>query len=137
MDIAAVAAGKLAGKGFYDYETKPRRLWSGLRAFVEVRPAATSFEYIQSRMMLVQGLEAAKCLEEGILRSKRDAEIGAIFGVGFAPNTGGPLAYLDRVGLKDVVSKLDALAAELGPRYAPNQLLRDMAANGERFFEAA
>ena len=130
-------AGKLAGKGFYDYETKPRRLWSGLRAFVEVRPAATSFEYIQSRMMLVQGLEAAKCLEEGILRSKRDAEIGAIFGVGFAPNTGGPLAYLDRVGLKDVVSKLDALAAELGPRYAPNQLLRDMAANGERFFEAA
>jgi 3-hydroxyacyl-CoA dehydrogenase/enoyl-CoA hydratase/3-hydroxybutyryl-CoA epimerase len=85
--------------------------------------------------MLAQCLEAARCLEEGILRDKRDAEIGAILGLGFAPNSGGPLAWLDRFGARRAVNVLDDLARELGPRYAAPALLRRMAETNETFFE--
>ena len=134
--VAMGRAGKAAGAGFYDYTAKPRRLWAGLRELASGTPDAadTTFQAIQDRLMLVQALEAVRCLEEGVLRAKRDAEIGAIFGVGFAPNTGGPLAYLDRYGLRNAVTTLDALAAKHGSRYAPCKLLREMAEKNERFF---
>jgi 3-hydroxyacyl-CoA dehydrogenase/enoyl-CoA hydratase/3-hydroxybutyryl-CoA epimerase len=127
--------GKAAGAGFYDYQSKPRRLWSGLKDLAEGRPAETGVEYIARRLMLVQALNATRCLEEGILREKRDAEIGAIFGVGFAPNTGGPLAWIDRQGPAQVVAWADAIARTEGERFAVPKLLRDMAAKGETFFE--
>jgi 3-hydroxyacyl-CoA dehydrogenase/enoyl-CoA hydratase/3-hydroxybutyryl-CoA epimerase len=127
--------GKGAGAGFYDYTAKPRRLWSGLKALAGGPPPRTGFEYIQQRLMLSQCLEAARCLEEGILRDKRDAEIGAILGLGFAPNSGGPLAWLDRFGARRAVTVLDDLTRELGPRYAPPALLRQMAEKNETFFE--
>jgi hypothetical protein len=124
--------GKAAGQGFYDYTAKPRRLWSGLREMAESAPAPeeTGLERIRERLMLAQVLEAARCLEEGVLRSTRDAEIGAIFGVGFAPGSGGPLAWLDRFGQRRAVTALDALAAQHGARYAPNAALRAMAEDG-------
>jgi 3-hydroxyacyl-CoA dehydrogenase/enoyl-CoA hydratase/3-hydroxybutyryl-CoA epimerase len=129
--------GKSAGQGFYDYSAKPRRLWSGLAGLAEGKPAAdeTGLEAIRDRLMLVQALEAARCMEEGILRNARDAEVGALFGVGFAPNTGGPLAYLDRFGQRRAVEVLDRLAARHGARYAPNAALRKMAETGETYFE--
>ncbi|MCA9538418.1 MAG: 3-hydroxyacyl-CoA dehydrogenase, partial [Myxococcales bacterium] len=137
--VAQGRAGKAAGAGFYDYSAKPRRLWSGLAALAEGKVEAidpqVAVDILRERLMLVQVLEAARCLDTGILRDKRDAEIGAIFGVGFAPNTGGPLAWMDRFGLPEVVARLDALAATHGPRYAPPPLLRRMAENGETFFE--
>ena len=58
------------------------------------------------RLMLVQALEAVRCLDEGVLRSKADGEIGAIFGLGFAPNTGGPFAWFDRFGVASAVTIL-------------------------------
>ena len=130
--------GKAAGQGFYDYSAKPRRLWSGLREMAESAPAPeeTGLERIRERLMLAQALEAARCLDEGVLRSTRDAEIGAIFGVGFAPGSGGPLAWLDRFGQRRAVTALDALAARYGARYAPNAALRAMAESGARFFDA-
>jgi 3-hydroxyacyl-CoA dehydrogenase/enoyl-CoA hydratase/3-hydroxybutyryl-CoA epimerase len=127
--------GKGAGAGFYDYSAKPRRLWDGLKGLATGTPARTGFEYIQNRLMLAQALEAARCVEEGILRANRDAEIGAIFGLGFAPNTGGPLAYLDRFGLRNAVNTLDDLTRELGNRYAVPALMRKMAETNETFFE--
>lgn len=137
--VALGRTGKAGGAGFYDYSAKPRRLWDGLSGLVEqaveVDDVHETVEQLGERLMLVQALEAARCMESGVLRHARDAEIGAIFGVGFAPNTGGPLAWMDRVGIRDVVAALDALAAEHGARYAPPQLLRDMAANGETWFE--
>src|SRR5262249_18727659 len=127
--------GKAGGAGFYDYSSKPRRLWSGLKELATGKPEETGVQSIQDRLMLVQALEAARCLEEGILRAKRDAEIGAIMGVGFAPHPGGPLAYLDRFGIRNAVNALDKLAGALGKRYAPNDLLRRMAEKNETFFE--
>ena len=86
------------------------------------------------RLMLAQVNQVAWTLELGILRNKRDAEVGAIFGIGFGPNTGGPLAYMDRYGIPALVAKLDEFAANHGARFAPPPLLRSMADKGERFF---
>lgn len=138
VDLGRV--GKAAGQGFYDYSTKPRRLWSGLADVVaEVGDTSVEpgdFATIQDRLMLVQVLEAARCLDEGILRSTADGEIGAIMGVGFAPNSGGPFAWIDRRGVRDVVNTLDALAKRFGDRYAVPDLLRTMAETNARFFDA-
>ncbi len=128
-------AGKAAGKGFYEYGEGGRTLWPGLRALAVGTPTTTGVEHIGRRLLTLQALEAARCVEEGIVKTPRDAEVGAIFGVGFAPNTGGPLSYIDRRGLPAFVAECDAFAATCGPRYAPPQLLRDMASSGKTFFE--
>ncbi|MBL8784832.1 MAG: enoyl-CoA hydratase/isomerase family protein [Deltaproteobacteria bacterium] len=130
--------GKAHGAGFYDYPQAgagERRIWPGLAALVAAKPAKTGIAYIADRLMYIQVLEVARCLEEGILRDKRDAEVGAIFGIGFAPSSGGPLAWMDRRGVANVVAKLDAFAAEdpasaASARWKAPELLRKMAAAG-------
>jgi len=141
--------GKAAGKGFYDYggdvSASPaargeRRIWPGLKDLVKAKPAKTGVDYIAERLMHVQVLEVVRCLEEGILRDKRDAEVGAIFGIGFAPSSGGPLAWIDRRGAAAVVAKLAEFAAEdaqHGARWNPPKLLVDMAASNDRFWPRA
>jgi len=126
--------GKVAGKGFYDYATKDRRLWSGLKDLVTARPATTGIEYLADRLMFIQIAEVMKTIEEGVVRERRDAEVGAIFGIGFAPSSGGPLAWIDRRGVGNVVARMRALADEAGPRFAPPRLLVQMAERGERFW---
>jgi 3-hydroxyacyl-CoA dehydrogenase/enoyl-CoA hydratase/3-hydroxybutyryl-CoA epimerase len=126
---------KAAGAGFYEYDGgKRKRLWPGLKQLAKGSPTASGVELLADRLLLIQCVMAANCLEQGILRSKRDAEVGAIFGIGFAPQTGGPLAYMDRRGLANVVARLDEFAAAYGKRYAPPKLLREMATQGTRFF---
>ncbi|HRE88348.1 MAG TPA: 3-hydroxyacyl-CoA dehydrogenase NAD-binding domain-containing protein, partial [Myxococcota bacterium] len=130
--------GKAHGKGFYDYGAE-RRIWPGLKTLVTAKPQKTGLKYIQDRLMLVQVLEVARTIEEGIIRERRDAEVAAIFGIGFAPSSGGPLAWMDRRGIANVVSALQALAAEdptYGSRWNPPKLLVDMAERGERFWPA-
>ena len=130
--------GRAAGAGFYAYDGPGGRrqgFWPGLAELVQRKPEVTGMDYLGQRILLIQALEAARAMEDGVLQRKRDAEVGAIFGLGFAPNTGGPLSYLDRLGLPEVVSKLEALAETAGPRFAPNKLLREMAEKGETFFE--
>jgi len=77
--------------------------------------------------------EAALCLEEGILRSARDGDIGAVFGLGYPPFRGGPFWTIDTMGAGVVVNKLEGLAAKHGKRFIPAQILRDHAKSGERF----
>jgi 3-hydroxyacyl-CoA dehydrogenase / enoyl-CoA hydratase / 3-hydroxybutyryl-CoA epimerase len=83
---------------------------------------------------LIQAAEAARAIEEGVIQRMRDAEVGAVFGIGFAPNTGGPLSYLDRIGQATAVKQLDDFAERFGPRYTPPNILLEMAAKNERFF---
>ena len=131
-------AGKAAGSGFYEYKDGRRKgLWKGLAGLAEGKtPAKTGVEYLARRLMLIQAVQAAHCLELGILRNPRDGDVGAIFGIGFAPNTGGPFSFLDRQDLRALVTELDALAEAHGGRYAPPKLLRDMAESGKRFYDA-
>jgi len=129
--------GKAAGGGFYDYKDGRRRgLWEGLRAHAQGTPKDRSVEHLRDRLLGIQALEAARTVADGIIQRRRDAEVGAIFGVGFAPGTGGPLSYIDRMGLDAFVAQMDAFADQYGERYAVPRTLRQMAEHGDTFFEA-
>jgi 3-hydroxyacyl-CoA dehydrogenase/enoyl-CoA hydratase/3-hydroxybutyryl-CoA epimerase len=90
-------------------------------------------EDIQQRLSLAFINEAARCLQEGILRSPRDGDIGAIFGLGFPPFRGGPFSYIDHVGAGRIVQQLETLASRQGARFAPAPILEDHAKSGKKF----
>ncbi|MEW6365121.1 MAG: 3-hydroxyacyl-CoA dehydrogenase NAD-binding domain-containing protein [Acidobacteriota bacterium] len=128
--------GRSAGAGFYEYvDGKRQRIWPGLKDLVTAKPATTGVDLIGKRLLLMQAAEAARALEDGVLQRNRDAEVGAIFGIGFAPNTGGPFSYIDRRGAATVVRDLEAFTREYGDRYSPPKILVTMAEKNERFFE--
>ena len=78
--------------------------------------------------------EAVRCLEEGVLRSPTDGDVGATFGLGFPPFLGGPFWYADRLGAPALVAKLEALRAQHGARFTPAETLRELAATGGGFY---
>jgi 3-hydroxyacyl-CoA dehydrogenase/enoyl-CoA hydratase/3-hydroxybutyryl-CoA epimerase len=130
--------GRKNGKGFYDYpENGPKTLWKGLADLAPVKIAEVDkagIEEIRTRLLYRQAVEAARCFEEGVITDPREADVGAILGWGFAPWTGGPISLIDGVGVAKFVEACDALAQKHGARFAPPQLLRDMAAQGETFY---
>jgi 3-hydroxyacyl-CoA dehydrogenase/enoyl-CoA hydratase/3-hydroxybutyryl-CoA epimerase len=97
-------------------------------------PAAV--EELKKRFLYRQAVEAARCFDEGVVTDPRDADVGAILGWGFAPWTGGPISLIDTVGLAAFVQDCDRMAQAYGPRFAPPQILRDMAEKGETFYGA-
>ncbi len=92
---------------------------------------------IQQRCALSMVNEAARCVEEGIVRQPRDGDIGAVFGIGFPPFRGGPFRYIDAVGAAVIVRQLEALNAAYPGRFAPCALLVRMATEGARFYPAS
>ncbi len=78
--------------------------------------------------------EAARCLDEGVIQSPRDGDIGAIFGIGFPPFLGGPFRYMDLLGIKRVVELLDEHADKYGERFKPCDKLVAMANEGQSFY---
>jgi len=130
--------GRKNGKGFYDYPADgPKRLWPGLGDLVDIEVTESSPELVEelrTRLLYRQAVEAARCFEEGVVTDPRDADVGSILGWGFAPWTGGPVSLIDSVGVAKFVERCDALAQKYGARFAPPQLLRDMAAKGETFY---
>jgi 3-hydroxyacyl-CoA dehydrogenase/enoyl-CoA hydratase/3-hydroxybutyryl-CoA epimerase len=132
--------GRKNGKGFYDYPEQkgsPKTLWKGLSDLAPVKINDSDDALVQelkTRLLYRQAIEAARCWEEGVVDDPREADVGAILGWGFAPWTGGPITLIDQTGLKAFVEAADRLAATYGDRFAPPQLLRDMAAKGETFY---
>ncbi len=133
--------GRKAGKGFYDYNEKgrPERLWPDLGKQIEVKvdecPPALKQE-LKNRFLVRQAIEVARCFEEGVITDARDADIGSILAWGFAPYTGGCCSYIDLIwGIEAFVREADRLADKYGDRFRPNDLLRDMAAKGEGFYD--
>jgi 3-hydroxyacyl-CoA dehydrogenase/enoyl-CoA hydratase/3-hydroxybutyryl-CoA epimerase len=96
---------------------------------VSAQPAVES---VSRRLLLVHAVEAARAVAEGVVIRPQDADVGAILGLGFAPNTGGPLSLLDR-DLPGALAELDALRAAHGERFAPPDDLRARAAEGRRY----
>ena len=129
--------GRKNGKGFYDYPEKgPKRLWPGL-ADLQIKkldPDKIDIEELKQRLLAMQALETARCFEEKVLTDVREADVGSIFGFGFAPFSGGTLSYIDTMGTKNFVALCQKLAKKYGARFAPNKLLLDMAAKGETFY---
>ena len=125
--------GKKAGQGFYDWNDDGRRLWSGLAELFPPAPEQPGQAELMDRLMLAQANEAARCLEQGVLRSVADANIGSIFGWGFAPFHGGALQFINAMGLPAFVARCRELSARYGERFDPAPLVVRMAENGERF----
>ncbi|MEC9465361.1 MAG: fatty acid oxidation complex subunit alpha FadJ [Myxococcota bacterium] len=128
--------GRKNGRGFYRYEQgRKGGVDESVYGVLGVQPskAVCSAVELQERLTLQMVNEAALCLEEGILRSPRDGDIGAIFGLGFPPYTGGPFTYCDTVGVDTIVSKLKAHADRFGSRFEPAQILVDHANANKRF----
>ncbi len=127
--------GKANGAGFYEYPDKGRKfLWPGLiETFNVDNSEQHDIEEMKERMMIIQCIETIRCLEEDVLRSVADANIGSIFGWGFAPFKGGALQFANDYGLKALVSKSEELASKYGERFNPPALLKSMAEKGELF----
>ena len=129
--------GRKNGKGFYDYDTKPKTLWAGLSDLAPVTIKDSTPELVEdqkNRLLYRQAIEVARCWEEGVIDDPREADVGAILAWGFAPWSGGPITFIDQTGLKAFVAKADDYAARYGDRFQVPQLLRDMAAKNETFY---
>jgi 3-hydroxyacyl-CoA dehydrogenase / enoyl-CoA hydratase / 3-hydroxybutyryl-CoA epimerase len=111
--------GKKAGKGFYDYDASGKRLWPGLKAMFPVAAEQPPQRELIDRLLFAQANEAARCLDEQVLRSVADGNIGSIFGWGFAPFHGGALQFINAMGTRAFVARARELAAKYGARFEP------------------
>lgn len=126
--------GKAAGGGFYEYPAGGKKhLWPELKARFEKADRQIPQEDVRDRILFIQAIETVRCVEEGVLLSTADANIGSIFGIGFAAWTGGALQFINQYGLDDFVARARYLAEQYGERFEPPALLLEKAAKGETF----
>ncbi|MDX3842565.1 3-hydroxyacyl-CoA dehydrogenase NAD-binding domain-containing protein [Streptomyces europaeiscabiei] len=132
--------GRSGGAGFYHYGPDGRRakLWPGLREHFTKPGYRIPFEDMQERMLFSEALDTVRLLEEGVLTSVADANIGSIFGIGFPGWTGGVLQYINGYegGLPGFVVRARELSDRYGDRFTPPALLVEKAEKGERFSDA-
>jgi 3-hydroxyacyl-CoA dehydrogenase/enoyl-CoA hydratase/3-hydroxybutyryl-CoA epimerase len=143
--VAAGRTGRLKGAGFYDYDESGKRvgLWAGLSDLFPVKgdPSQLNLRDLGERMLVIEAVETARCVEEGVITSTADANIGSIFGIGTPPWTGGVLQYINGfaepdgsvTGVAGFVARADSFASIYGERFTPNALLHEKAAKGETF----
>jgi 3-hydroxyacyl-CoA dehydrogenase/enoyl-CoA hydratase/3-hydroxybutyryl-CoA epimerase len=134
--------GRLAGAGFYDYEDGRRAgLWSGLRDTFGGDNHDVPLADLAERMLFIESLETLKCLDEGVIESNADANVGSVLGIGFPAWTGGVIQYVngytsmwrdDRRGVAGFVERARELAAAYGDRFDPPSSLVDRAERGDR-----
>jgi 3-hydroxyacyl-CoA dehydrogenase/enoyl-CoA hydratase/3-hydroxybutyryl-CoA epimerase len=132
--------GRLEGRGFYEYDADTGKrvgLWKGLaQAFpVTVDPFTINLKDLEERMLFIESLETVKCLDEGVIESVADANIGSIFGIGFPGWTGGVLQYINGYagGVAGFVTRARELAAKYGERFEPPASLVEKAERGETY----
>ena len=123
--------GRAGGGGFYEYPKEGKKyLWPELGRIFNRNDVRWDIEELKDRILYRQSIETARCLEEGVLTTAHDANIGSIYGIGFPAWTGGALQFINHVGPAKFVARADELAKKHGERFAPPQLLRDLAAKG-------
>jgi len=127
--------GKKVGKGFYDYpDDGPKRLWPDLGVHFQLADDQPDVDQVIKRLIYIQSVETARCLEENVVTDPRDADVGSVLGWGFAPFRGGAVSQIDTVGVGLFVAECDRLAQTHGERFLPPDLLRSMAEAGKRFY---
>ncbi|WP_407832364.1 fatty acid oxidation complex subunit alpha FadJ [Vibrio rotiferianus] len=128
--------GRKSGKGFYTYKGKKKEVDKSVYKLLNLTPESKlSDSDIALRCVLPMLNEAVRCLDDGIIRSPRDGDIGAIFGIGFPPFLGGPFRYMDQFGLRELVEKMNEFASKYGDRYAPCDGLLTRAGEGRNFYD--
>ena len=125
--------GKKAGKGFYDWTEDGKRLWPELTQHFPLAAQQPPQQELIDRLLFAQANEAARCYEEKVLRSVADANIGSIFGWGFAPFHGGTLQFINAMGAAAFVKRSRELAARFGARFEPAVVVVQQAERGECF----
>jgi 3-hydroxyacyl-CoA dehydrogenase/enoyl-CoA hydratase/3-hydroxybutyryl-CoA epimerase len=126
--------GRKAGGGFYEYpEGGAKRLWPALAQHFPPAREQPSVAELRKRLLTIQALEAARCVEERVLADPADGDLGAVLGWGFPTYTGGTLSLVDTVGTAAFVAECDRLAQQHGARFRPSDWLRQRAAAGTSF----
>ena len=131
--------GRLDGAGFYEYEEGKRvGLWPGIKEAFGGDNLDADFKDLQERMMFIESLETVKCLDEGVIETVADANIGSIFGIGFPGWTGGVLQYINGYegGVAGFVARSNELAEKYGERFVPPASLVAKAEAGELYLDA-
>ncbi|WP_394166866.1 fatty acid oxidation complex subunit alpha FadJ [Photobacterium piscicola] len=127
--------GRKSGKGFYVYNTNNKEVDKSVYTLLDIEPQQQLTEVdIAIRCTLMMLNEAARCLDEGVIKSARDGDIGAIFGIGFPPFLGGPFRYMDHLGIDLVVDMMRQYSDAYGERFAPCDSLVAMAQQEKRFY---
>ncbi|MEX5551581.1 3-hydroxyacyl-CoA dehydrogenase NAD-binding domain-containing protein [Pseudomonas pergaminensis] len=126
--------GKAAGAGFYEYPNGGQKyLWPELKSRFERPDQRISPQDVRDRLLFIQAIETVRCVEEGVLMSTADANVGSIFGIGFAAWSGGALQFINQYGLNDFIARARYLAEQYGERFTPPALLLEKAAQGDVF----
>lgn len=134
--------GRKNSKGFYLYtgtkrQQKKKQADPSVYSLLGVTPAAhMEDKLIIQRCIMLMLNEAARCLDEGVIKSARDGDVGAVFGIGFAPFLGGPFHYMDQLGIPYITETMNGLARQFGERFAPCELLLRMSEQKEAFYSA-
>lgn len=129
--------GRKNGRGFYRYQGGKKRPDKTIYSLLHIQPQhRLDGALIAQRCVMMMLNEAARCLEEGIIRSPRDGDLGAVFGIGFPPFMGGPYRYMDSLGIANVVNTLARLMHQYGDRFSPCEALRQRAERGEHFYNS-
>ena len=128
--------GRKNEKGFYVYKGREKHLWPELGQFAEngILEEQPNVQDVKDRIMYAQAIEAARTMAEGIVHDPREADLGSIFGWGFAPFTGGAISFIDTIGAKRFIKRADELVKVYGPQFEVPKLLREMAESGETFY---
>ncbi|MGF2686476.1 3-hydroxyacyl-CoA dehydrogenase NAD-binding domain-containing protein [Marinobacter sp. DUT-3] len=128
--------GKAAGAGFYEYPANGKKyLWPELEnLYVDAGKASTvRLQDLKDRILFIQAIETVRCLEEGVLKTVEDANIGSIFGIGYAPWTGGAIQFINQYGVRAFAERAKELADQYGDRFAPPALLLEKAETSALF----
>jgi 3-hydroxyacyl-CoA dehydrogenase/enoyl-CoA hydratase/3-hydroxybutyryl-CoA epimerase len=130
--------GRKSGGGFYEYpEGGQKHIWKGLADLYPLAEEQPSVEDVKERLLYAQLVPAAQCYDDGVVFDPQSADLGAIFGWGFAPWTGGPMSHIDTIGVDEFVRKAESLAQKYGARFQPPVGFREMAEKGEKLYKAA
>ncbi|MEO1136771.1 MAG: 3-hydroxyacyl-CoA dehydrogenase NAD-binding domain-containing protein [Pseudomonadota bacterium] len=130
--------GRKSGGGFYEYpEGGKKHLWKGLSEHYPLAEDQPSLDEVKERLLYAQLIPAAQCFAEGIVSDPQSADLGAIFGWGFAPWTGGPMSHIDTIGVDAFVRKAESLAQKYGARFNPPEKFREMAKAGDTLYKKA
>ncbi|MDE2759503.1 MAG: 3-hydroxyacyl-CoA dehydrogenase NAD-binding domain-containing protein [Paracoccaceae bacterium] len=128
--------GRKSNAGFYEYDSKGKRLglWEGICNLFPPSSEQPSVSTVKDRLLVIQVVEAIKTLQEDILVDVREGDVGAIFGWGFAPWSGGPFSWVDTQGIDQTITLCSSLKNQFGKRFEPPTLLQEMKLDKRTFY---